>query len=93
MVSPGEKPAVALLFAPRAMATLPAPATDEHLAVPIWTRTVPLTEMHRSCAAEAGTAVMATSRLVPASTTAPRRLARRRVRFMLRVSLVARDHP
>jgi hypothetical protein len=45
---------------------------------------VPLTDMHRSVAAEAGTATMATIRPVPASTTAPRRLARRRVRFMLR---------
>ena len=80
---------MAVLFAPRAMATLPDPATDEQVAVPICTRTVPLMDTHRSVAAEAGTAVRARSRLVPATTTAPRRLARRRVRFMLRVSLVA----
>ena len=84
---------MAVLFAPRAMATLPAPATEEHLAVPICTRTVPLMDTHRSVAAEAGPAVMATSRPAPVRTTAARRLARRRFRFMLRVSLVARDHP
>src|SRR5689334_18795530 len=74
------------------MATLPGPATDEQVAVPICTRTVPSMEMHRSVAAEATPAVIATSRTVAANATAPRRLAVRRVRFMLRVSLVGQEH-
>ncbi len=84
---------MAELLVPRAMATLPRPATDEQVAVPICTRTVPLVDTHRSCAAEARPGVRAMSRPVPASATAPRQAARRRVRFMLRASLVARDHP
>src|SRR5690242_19718087 len=84
---PAVLPAVAALPGPRGMATLPGPATDGQVAVPICTRTVPSMEMHRSVAAEATPAVIATSRTVAANATAPRRLAVRRVRFMLRVSL------
>ena len=59
------------------------PATDEQVAVPFCTRTVPLVDTHWSGAAEAGPAVRAMSRPVPASATAPRQLARRSVRLML----------